>query len=118
MVLLHELELDHVADSRGDGFRSVPENGRHAGCYGCETADYNLEKELDGVMVGRGGGRPTVCVAGPLAAAGARDMTCIWAAARPATTGRALMYFIMTICLRVDYTESCRKERDRLGWVS
>jgi hypothetical protein len=37
-----------------------------------------------------------VCVAGPLAAAGARDMTCIWAAARPATIGSALMYFIMT----------------------
>jgi hypothetical protein len=43
----------------------------------------------------------TVCVAGPLAAAGARLMTCICAAAKPATTGKALMYFIMTSLRKV-----------------
>lgn len=54
----------------------------------------------------------TVCVAGPLAAAGARLMTCIWAAARVATMGSALMYFIMTMSLYLR-----ERERNVTAWA-
>ena len=99
MVLLHELEFDDIANVGSDGFWSVSEDGSHAGCDGRQSTDDNLSV-LDGSrqLLYR---KLTVCVAGPLAAAGARLMTCICAAASPATTGSALMYFIMTILRKV-----------------
>lgn len=42
MVLLHEDELDHVADGGGDGFGGVAEEGRHAGLDGLEASDDDL----------------------------------------------------------------------------
>jgi hypothetical protein len=47
----------------------------------------------------------TVCVIAPVAAAAARLMTCIWAAAMVAANGSAAMYFIMT-SLRVEVVVS------------
>jgi hypothetical protein len=96
MVLLHKLEFDDIADVRCNGFWVVSEDGCHSSCNWLQSSNYNLFAVRQRTL-GRLKILPTVCVAGPLAAAGARLMTCIWAAARPATIGSALMYFIISI---------------------
>lgn len=42
VVLLHELEHDHVADLGGDGLGGVEKGGRHSGRYGRETTNDDL----------------------------------------------------------------------------
>jgi hypothetical protein len=95
MVLLHELEFYHVADVCCNGFWVVSKDRCHSGFYRLHAANDDLfDVRCNNVCEKT---KLTVCVAGPLATAGARLMTCIWAAARPATIGSAEMYFIMTM---------------------
>lgn len=69
--------------------------------------------KLGAIPVATGFNPPTrtVCVAAPADASGARLMTFIdWAAARPATSGSAWMYFIMTtlLCCKGRGGKDCR----------
>jgi hypothetical protein len=44
VVLLHEFEYHHVADSRGDGLGGVAEERGHSGCDGLHSADDDLDR--------------------------------------------------------------------------